>query len=92
LTHVSQVSYPRGSQEKLFILSRSPFKYLTVSWGLSSNLQHLLLGEPLRKMDITEGALLGDTDCTDSAYDPQSAAIEAWLDEHQGFANDYFIR
>lgn len=27
-----------------------------------------------------------------SRYDPEYARMEAWLDEHPDFANDYFIR
>ena len=35
-----------------------------------------------------------DQDCTEgeSTYDPQWAEMEAWLDEHPEFANEYFIR
>lgn len=29
---------------------------------------------------------------TSTAYDPEYARMEAWLDEHPDFVNDYFLR
>lgn len=36
--------------------------------------------------------LRSGSDDVDVKYDAESARIEAWLDEHPDFANDYFIR
>ena len=48
-----------------------------------------VLGQPLREMEISESVV---SDESEHKYDSQSAQIEAWLDEHPDFANDYFIR
>lgn len=40
-------------------------------------------------MEIVDASVLADSE---SNYDPEYAAVEAWLDEHQAFVNHYFIR
>jgi len=45
-------------------------------------------GLPLRDME----ELRGGSEDVEVKYDAESARIEAWLDEHPDFANDYFIR
>lgn len=38
------------------------------------------------------GAVYYSSTSTSTIYDPEYARMEAWLDEHPDFVNDYFLR